>query len=199
MKYVLATANPGKISEMRTILSELNVDIITRGDLGIDIDVEETGTTFLENAKLKAEAICAASGLPSIADDSGLIVDALGGEPGVYASSYGGEELTADERCLFLLDKMKEMEQRTAKFVCTIVCVFPDDHILIADGECSGVITTMPYGSGGFGYDPVFIPDGYDKTMAELTSADKNEVSHRGKALRNFYQQLKSIEAGNCL
>jgi XTP/dITP diphosphohydrolase len=196
MKYVLATANPGKIKEMHTILSGLNIDIVTRDDLGIDISVEETGTTFFENAKLKADAICAISGMPSISDDSGLIVDALGGEPGVYSSSYGGEDLTFDERCLYLLKKMEKLEQRTAKFVCSIVCVFPDGYYLTAYGECCGIITTKPYGSGGFGYDPVFKPDKHDRTMAQLSPAEKNEISHRGIALRNFYQQLKTYKAG---
>jgi len=199
MKFVLATANPGKVKEMREILSELGIDIITRNDLGIDIEVEETGTTFLENATIKAEAICAASRLPAIADDSGLMVDALGGEPGVYSSSYGGEDLTAEKRCDYLLSKMKNMEQRGAKFVCTIVCCYPDGTKIAATGECLGEIDTKPHGSGGFGYDPVFRlfrPDGTDKTMAELSAEEKNLISHRGKALRNFVELLKSNKAG---
>ena len=196
MKYVLATANPGKVSEMREILSELEIDIISRNELGIDDDVEETGTTFFENAKIKAEAICAVSGMPTIADDSGLIVDALDGRPGVYSSSYGGEELTASERCAYLLSEMKNMEQRRAKFVCTIVCIFPDGDLLTADGECAGAIVTKPRGSGGFGYDPVFLPDGHNRTMAELSSNEKNAISHRGIALRKFSKLLKSFKAG---
>ena len=192
MKYVLATANPGKVKEMSKILAELDIDIVTRDELCIDIDVEETGTTFLENAILKADAICAASGLPAIADDSGLIVSALGGEPGVYSSSYGGEELTSEERCKYLLSKMENMEQREAKFVCTIVCSYPDGKKLIANGECPGRITTELQGTEGFGYDPVFLPDEETKTMAELTPERKNSISHRGKALRNFSVMLKS-------
>jgi len=192
MKYVLATANPGKVKEMCDILNGTDIDIVTRDELGIDIEVEETGTTFLENATIKAKAICTASGFPAIADDSGLMVDALDGEPGVYSSSYGGDDLTAAERCLHLLKKMESMEQRDAKFVCTIVCVFPDGKLISAIGECYGKITTEPKGVGGFGYDPVFLPEGTDRTMAELTNNEKNLLSHRGKALRNFTGLLKS-------
>jgi len=198
-KYALATANPGKISEMRMILSNLGINILTRKDLGINMEIEETGTTFFENAKLKADVICLASGLPSIADDSGLLVDALNGRPGVYASSFGGEDLTAEERCRYLLKQMENSEQRRAKFVCTIVCVFPDGKLLTAEGECRGQITTELSGSGGFGYDPVFLPDGKDKTMAELTAEEKNEISHRGKALRSFKEILGSYKKGECL
>jgi len=192
-KYVLATANPGKIKEMRDLLSSFGIEVVTRDDLDIQIDVEETGTTFLENAILKAEAICLASGLPSIADDSGLVVEALDGRPGVYSSSFGGEGLTAEQRCRFLLDSMKNMEQRDAKFVCTIVCVFPDGKMLTSTGECSGTILTEIRGSNGFGYDPVFsvfLPNGYTKTMAELSIEEKNTISHRGKALNNFIELL---------
>ena len=196
MKYVIATANPGKVREMREILSDIGIDIITRDDLGIDIDVEETGTTFFENAELKARTICTVSGMPAIADDSGLIVDALDGKPGVYSSSFGGEALSSDERCMYLLRKMDNMEQRHAKFVCTIICAYPDGDLITATGECSGTITTKPRGSNGFGYDPVFLPDGMNRTMAELTSLEKNAISHRGKALVNFAKLLKSYYAG---
>ena len=196
MKFVLATANPGKVSEMRDILSKLGIEVVTRNDLGITFDVEETGSTFLENATLKANAISSASGMPAIADDSGLVVDALDGEPGLYSSSYGGEDLTDEERCLYLLGKMENMEQRRAKFVCTIVCAFPDGRSLTATGECQGVIVTKPCGIGGFGYDPVFRPDGKDTTMAQLTTDVKNTVSHRGIALREFSRLLKDYKTG---
>ena len=189
-KYALATANPGKIREMREVLSEFDIEILTREELGIDIEVEETGSTFMENALLKAGAICSASGLPAIADDSGLMVDALGGDPGVYSSSYGGDLLADSERYVFLLEKMKNMEQRGAKFVCTIVCKFPDGSILSAEAECRGEILTAPRGAGGFGYDPVFLVKSLGKTLAELTGEEKNKVSHRGQALRGFAQLL---------
>jgi len=191
MKFALATANPGKIKEIREILSEYEIELVSRDDLGFNFDVEETGTTFLENALIKATAISKASGLPAIADDSGLIVDALDGEPGVYSSSYGGEELESSQRYLYLLEKMKNMKHRQARFVCTIVCVFPDGSVLSAEGECHGKIAAAPRGSGGFGYDPVFLVDGTDKTMAELSQGEKNKVSHRGAALHKFAQRLK--------
>ena len=191
MKFVLASANPGKIREMREILTELGLEVTTREELGIDIDVEETGATFFENALLKAEAICAASGLPAIADDSGIMADALGGAPGVYSSSYGGERLSDSERCDFLLEKLENREQRGAKYVCSIICKFPDGEVLAAEGECRGEITTSPRGPGGFGYDPVFMIQGTGKTMAELSKEEKNAVSHRGKALREFAHILK--------
>jgi len=191
MTFVLATANPGKIKEMQELLTSLGIKIVTRESLGIDVDVEETGTTFFENASLKAKAICEISGLPSIADDSGLMVDALDGKPGVHSSSFGGESLSASERNSYLLSFLGKMEQRTAKFVCNIVCVFPSGALLSAVGECQGEITLEPKGSSGFGYDPVFLPDGFNKTMAELTVAEKNLISHRGKALLSFHDKLE--------
>jgi len=195
MKYVLATTNPGKVAEMSKMLSELGFDFVTRDALGIGIDVEETGDTFLENATLKARAICRESGMPAIADDSGLTVEALGGEPGVYTSSYGGEELTASEHNLFLLSKMKNTEHRAAKFVSTIVCAFPNGDLISAVGECQGTIATEQRGTGGFGYDPVFIPAGSTKTMSELNPDEKNAVSHRGKSLREFAKVLREYYA----
>ena len=191
MKFALATANPGKIREIREILSGSDVELVSREELGIYFEVEETGSTFFENAFIKAKAVSEASGLPAIADDSGLIVDALDGEPGVYSSSYGGEELEGSQRYLYLLEKMKNKEQRRAKFVCTIVCVFPDGSYISAEGECAGQIAAAPRGSGGFGYDPVFLVDGTNKTIAELSQKEKNQVSHRGAALRRFARRLK--------
>jgi len=196
-KFVLATANIGKINEMRSILNELDISVITRDELGITIDIEETGTTFLENATLKAKAICIASGLPAIADDSGLIVESLDGRPGLYSSSYGGDTLSGKERCEFLLSEIKKMEHRAAKFVCTIICIFPSGDILSATGECHGKISWQIQGSGGFGYDPVFIPEGMNETIAELSQEEKNAISHRGVALREFVEKLKAYYAGN--
>ena len=190
--FVLATANPGKVKEMKELLSGLDIKLVSRSDLGITVEIEETGTTFLENARIKAEEICKLTNKPSVADDSGLIVDALGGKPGVYSSSFGGESLTSAQRCDYLLNEMRNTEQRKAKFVCTIICVFPDGKLITANGECAGNISYTPVGKGGFGYDPVFIPDGMNKTMAELSIDEKNIISHRGKALRCFYDLLKS-------
>jgi XTP/dITP diphosphohydrolase len=186
LKYVLATANSGKVKEMQDILSKLDIEVISRKDLGIEVDIEETGMTFFENAKLKAEAICKLTSMPSIADDSGLMVDALDGKPGVFSSSFGGDELTDVERCNYLLDLMKDKKDRRAKFICTIVCAFPDGDLLTATGECAGTITEELKGMGGFGYDPIFKPVGKDKTMAELSSDEKNNISHRAIALRAF-------------
>jgi XTP/dITP diphosphohydrolase len=186
LKYVLATSNPGKIAEMKEILAGFGIDAVTRKDLGIDIAVEETGTTFVENATIKAKSICSEAGIPAIADDSGLCIDALGGEPGVYSSSFGGEHLDDNGRCLYLLDLMSSVEQRGAKFVSTIVCAFPDGRLVTAQGECSGKIATRLRGTGGFGYDCVFIAEGYEKTMAQLRPEEKNAISHRGKALKEF-------------
>ncbi|MCL2201739.1 MAG: RdgB/HAM1 family non-canonical purine NTP pyrophosphatase, partial [Oscillospiraceae bacterium] len=150
-----------------------------------------TGETFLENAMLKARAICNATGLPAIADDSGLMVYALDGAPGVYSSSYGGSMLTDGQRCEFLLSNMQNEKLRKAKFVCTIVCAFPDGNTLVSDGECLGEIISAPRGTGGFGYDPIFLVKELNKTMAELSSEEKNYISHRGKALRKFASLLR--------
>ena len=192
MKYVLATANQGKIAEIRDALMAAGIETLTRSELGIDMDIEETGTTFLENATLKARAVCEAAGLPAIADDSGLMVEALDGDPGVYSSSYGGETLNDSERYRFLIKMMEGVEQRRAKFVCTIVCVYPDGGVISAQGECVGEILAAPRGSGGFGYDPVFLIDNTDKTMAELSVEQKNAISHRGKAVREFVSMLSN-------
>ena len=192
IKYVLATSNPGKIQEMREILSGLDIDFITREDLGINFEIEETGSTFRDNALIKAKAICEAAGLPAISDDSGLMVDALDGGPGVNSSSFGGEGLDNERRCAYLLEKLRGEEQRGAKFVCTIVCAFPDGRILTAEGECPGSIADSPRGSNGFGYDPVFFARGMNKTMAELPPEEKNRLSHRGKALRRFSELVSS-------
>ncbi|MCL2079369.1 MAG: RdgB/HAM1 family non-canonical purine NTP pyrophosphatase [Oscillospiraceae bacterium] len=194
MTYVLATSNPGKIAEMRDILAKLGISVISRGELGITIDILETGDTFFENAALKARAICKVSGMPAIADDSGLVVHALRGEPGLHTATYGGESLTSEQRCIYLLSKMEKAEHRAAKFVCTIVCAFPSGEIITATGECGGKISTAPRGNNGFGYDPVFIPDKMTKTMAELSHEEKNSISHRGIALREFYLALETYE-----
>ena len=190
MKFVLATANKGKIREMRELLQTVGITVVSQDEVGLNLEVEETGTTFMENAMLKAKAVCEASGLPAIADDSGLMVDALGGEPGVYSSSYGGDALNDVQRYEHLLNKMKNMELRAAKFVSTIVCLFPDGDVLTSVGECQGEILYAPRGTGGFGYDPVFLVDGTGKSMAELTLDEKNAVSHRGAALREFVRRL---------
>ena len=192
MKFVLATHNPGKIQEMQAILSQLGVEVVSPAELGVDVDVEETGETFAENAMLKAQAICAAAGLPAIADDSGLCVDALNGGPGVYSARYGGEELDDAGRTALLLQNMRGQTTRAAHFACAIACAFPNGDTLTAEGRCDGAIAFAPMGQGGFGYDPVFLVPEKAKTFSQMTAEEKNEISHRGRALRAFAEKLKT-------
>ena len=190
MKFVLATHNPGKIQEMQAILSQLGVEVVSPAELGVDVDVEETGETFAENAMLKAQAICAAAGLPAIADDSGLCVDALNGGPGVYSARYGGEGLDDAGRTALLLQNMRGQTTRAAHFACAIACAFPNGDTLTAEGRCDGAIAFAPMGQGGFGYDPVFLVPEKAKTFSQMTAEEKNEISHRGRALRTFSEKL---------
>ena len=189
-KFVLATHNPGKLKEMGAILSQCGVKVVSPKDLGIAVDVEETGATFAENAMLKAKAICAAAGLPAIADDSGLCVDALNGGPGVYSARYGGEGLDDKGRCQLLLNTMRGQTTRAAHFACAIACVFPNGDELTAEGRCEGTIAFAPMGEGGFGYDPVFFVPELKKTFGQLTAEEKSAISHRGKALASFSEKL---------
>ena len=186
MKFVLASHNPGKLKEMQAVLGAVGVEVVLQSELGISVDVEENGTTFAENARLKANAVCKASGLPAIADDSGLCVDALDGAPGVYTARYGGEGLDDAGRYHLLLENLKGAENRSAHFQTAISCVFPDGRELTAHGRCDGVIAKAPAGSDGFGYDPVFFLPTLGKTFAQLTAEEKNAISHRGQALRAF-------------
>ena len=189
-KFVLATHNPGKLAEMKAILSGLGVEVISPAEAGIEVDVEETGETFAENAMLKAKAICAAAGLPAIADDSGLCVNALNGGPGVYSARYGGEGLDDRGRCMLLLNNMRGQATRAAHFTCAVVCAFPNGDTLEAEGRCDGAIAFAPLGDGGFGYDPVFLIPGKGKTFGQLTAEEKSAISHRGKALAAFAEKL---------
>ncbi|MBR4098828.1 MAG: XTP/dITP diphosphatase [Clostridium sp.] len=191
MKLVLASKNKKKLVEMNDILSQLGVEVCSEAEAGVDVDVEETGTTFEENSLLKAKAVMEASGLPAIADDSGLCVDALGGAPGVYSARYGGEGLDDTQRYQLLLENLKGISPRTAKFVSVITCCFPNGDVLSARGECPGTIAFAPMGEGGFGYDPVFWVPELKKTFAQVTAEEKNAISHRGKALQAFQVMLK--------
>ena len=190
MKFVLATHNPGKLREMSAILSQFGVEVVSPGDLGITVDVEETGTTFAENAMLKARAICEAAGLPAIADDSGLCVDALNGGPGVYSARYGGEGLDDRGRYMLLLNNLRGQTTRAAHFACAIACAFPGGGELTAEGRCDGNIAFAPMGEGGFGYDPVFFVPELKKTFGQLTAEEKSVISHRGRALADFVEKL---------
>ncbi|MBQ5748623.1 MAG: XTP/dITP diphosphatase [Oscillospiraceae bacterium] len=187
MKAVLASKNPHKLVEIQAILGKLGMEVILQSELGIDIDVEETGTTFEENSLLKAEAVMQASGLPSLADDSGIAVDALDGAPGIYSARYGNKN-SDEERTAFLLENMQGVpdDQRAARFVCVITCVWPDGRKIVARGECHGVLTHEVRGEGGFGYDPVFYVPELGKTLAEIPAEHKNAISHRAKALQEF-------------
>ena len=195
MKVILASKNPHKLTELSVILSQHGFEIALESEYGLDIDVDETGTTFEENSLLKAEAVMKASGLPVLADDSGLMVDALDGAPGVYSARYGHKS-SDGERTEFLLENMKDVPdgKRTAKFVCVITCLWPDGRKIVARGECPGVITHEVHGENGFGYDPVFYLPELGMTYAELPSEQKNAISHRARASQEFcrkYQQMQ--------
>ena len=192
MRFVLATHNPGKLREMGEILKDFGIEVVSPRDLGITVDVEETGTTFAENALLKAKAICKEANLPAIADDSGLCVDALNGAPGVYSARYGGEGLDDKGRYMLLLSSLRGAPTRAAHFACAVACAFPNGDTLTAEGRCDGSIAYAPLGEGGFGYDPVFLLPGTGKTFGQLSQEEKSAVSHRGRALKDFAGKLEA-------
>ncbi len=195
MKLILASNNKKKLRELGEILSDMDVELLSQREAGCDFEVEETGTTFAENAYLKAKAVADATGLAAVADDSGLMVEALNGEPGVYSARYapGGHEASDKEKYEYLLSKLVNVEHRAAKFVSSICCILPDGSIIRTEGECRGEILREPAGEGGFGYDPVFMPQGYDRSMAELGTEVKNRISHRANALREFKKKLREL------
>lgn len=192
MKLVLASKNKKKLEEMQAILEELGVQVCSEADAGVDVEVEETGATFAENSLLKASAVMKAAGLPAVADDSGLCVDALNGAPGVYSARYGGPELDDAGRCRLLLENMRGLGPRTARFVSAITCCLPNGDVITACGECRGTIAFAPQGTDGFGYDPLFWIPQEKKTFAQMTPEEKNAISHRGRALADFVQKLKA-------
>ena len=195
MKLILASNNKKKLRELEEILSDMDVELLSQREAGCDFEVEETGTTFAENAYLKAKAVADVTGLAAVADDSGLMVEALNGEPGVYSARYapGGHEASDKEKYEYLLSKLVNVEHRAAKFVSSICCILPDGSIIRTEGECRGEILREPAGEGGFGYDPVFMPQGYDRSMAELGTEVKNRISHRANALREFKKKLREL------
>lgn len=192
MKFVLASHNKGKLEEMQSILGELGVEVVSQSDVGLELEPEENGMTFAENARIKAQAVMEASGLAAIADDSGLCVDALNGGPGVYSARYGGEGLDDKGRYTLLLNSMRGQTTRAAHFACAIACAFPGGKTLTAEGRCDGAIAFAPLGEGGFGYDPVFLVPEKGKTFGQLTAEEKSEISHRGRALRDFSAKLET-------
>ena len=190
MKLVLASKNKKKLVEMNEILSHLGIEVCSEAEAGVDVEVEETGTTFEENSLLKAKAVMEASGLPAIADDSGLCVDALNGAPGVYSARYGGLDDDV-ARYRLLLENLRGAGTRAAHFHTSVVCCFPNGDVLEAEGDCHGTIAYAPQGENGFGYDPVFFVPEMRKTFGQLTPEEKNAISHRGVALRAFGEKLK--------
>ena len=197
MKVVLASKNKHKLVEISQITEKFGFELVLQSELGVDIDVEETGTTFEENSFLKAEAVMKVTGLPALADDSGIAVDALNGEPGIYSARYGFDDSLDDWGRLLLLLKNTENVpdgQRQAQFVCVITMVTPDGWTIQARGEIHGELTREARGENGFGYDPIFYYPPLGKTTAELSSEEKNQVSHRANALKVFNEKLK--EAG---
>ena len=197
MKVVLASKNKHKLVEISKITEQFGIELVLQSELGVDIDVEETGSTFEENSFLKAEAVMKATGLPALADDSGIAVDALGGAPGIYSARYGFDESLDDWGRLLLLLKNTEQVpdgQRQAQFVCVITMVTPEGQTIQARGEIHGELTREARGENGFGYDPIFYYPLYGKTTAEMSPEEKNQVSHRGNALRVLNEKLK--EAG---
>lgn len=193
--FVIASNNPKKVNELNRILNPIGITAKTAREMGVSLDdVEETGKTFVENARLKARAANKLTGLPCIADDSGLMVDALNGAPGVYSARYSGEDATDEKNNQKLLKEMENVPvtQRTAKFVCVICCVLDNGKEIIAHGECIGRIGYQPVGEAGFGYDPLFLTqDG--RSYAQLTADEKDKISHRGNAVRILKEQLEKI------
>lgn len=196
MKVVLASKNAHKLQELQDILSAQGVEVILESAAGVDVEVEETGTTFEENSLLKARAVMEASGLPAIADDSGLMVDALNGAPGVYSARYGGPGLDDAGRYRLLLENMRGVLDRKCRFVSAITLCMPSGDIVTARGECPGTLAYAPQGENGFGYDPIFFVPEKKKTFAQLTAEEKNAVSHRGRALQLFQEKLAAYLAG---
>lgn len=193
-KIIIATHNKHKLAEMERILLPMGYEVVTDKDIGIELtDVEETGTTFLENARIKAESGCKESGLVCIADDSGLVVDALDGAPGVYSARYSGVHGDDEANIVKLLNELSEVpdEKRTARFMCSICVSFPGGMEVTAEGSCEGRIGYEKRGDNGFGYDPVFMVG--DRSFAELSAEEKDAISHRGNALKTLKEKFGNI------
>ncbi len=192
-KMIFATQNEGKLKEIRTILGEPGVEIISMKEAGIDVLIEENGATFEENAMIKAKAVATRAQVLVLADDSGLEVDYLNKEPGVYSARYAGEDTPYEIKNQMILDRLSGVEQaqRTARFVCAIAAALPDGRVLVTRETMEGYIGFVPAGENGFGYDPIFYLPEYDCSSAELSVQQKNELSHRGKALRAMKEELK--------
>lgn len=194
-KIILASNNQNKVAEVKEILKDKNVEIVSLKEAGIDVDVEENGTTFEENALIKARAVCKLNGSVTMADDSGLEVDYLDKQPGVYSARFMGHDISYDIKNKAIIDKLEGVEgdARSARFVAAIAVVFPDGKEIVTRGTMEGLIAREPAGDNGFGYDPiVYLPE-YGMTSAQLSPEEKNKISHRGKALKKMAEELKGI------
>ena len=196
-KLVLATSNPHKVRELRRLLACAGCDLVTPADLGLEMDVAEDGASFRENATLKAVAYAHACGLPALADDSGIEVQALDGGPGVYSARFGGPGLDDRARMLLLLDRMRGVpwELRGCRYVCAVVLAWPGGRREAFEGACHGVVALEPGGAGGFGYDPLFYFPEAGKTIAQMSEQEKDAVSHRGHAVRRAVEGLKGLDS----
>ncbi len=193
MKIVFATGNPDKLIEIREIVKDLGIEVVTMKEEGFTGEINETGSTFMENALIKARTVAKALGEVTMSDDSGLVVDALGGEPGIYSARWMGEHTSYRIKNKAIIDRLGDLpaEKRTARFVCAMACVFPDGRELTAEEAFEGIIGWEERGRNGFGYDPIFYLPERGCTSAELSREEKNAVSHRGKALRKMRQLLE--------
>lgn len=193
MKIVFATGNAGKLREIREIVQDLGIEVVTMKEEGFTGEINETGTTFMENALIKARTVCKALGEVTMSDDSGLVVDALGGEPGIYSARYMGEDTSYRIKNQNIIDRVGDLpaEKRTARFVCAMACVFPDGRELTVEETFEGIIGWEEKGPNGFGYDPIFYLPDRGCTSAELSREEKNAISHRGKALRKMRVKLE--------
>lgn len=192
---IFATGNKNKVTEAREILGELGLEIISQKEAGIEADPEETGSTFSENALIKARTVARMCDAVVLADDSGLEVDYLGGEPGIYSSRYMGEDTPYEVKNAEIIKRLADAAgaDRSARFVCAVAAVLPDGREFVVQESVEGLIADAPAGVGGFGYDPIFLVPEYGKTSAEMTSEEKNKISHRGKAMRAMCEKLKDV------
>lgn len=192
MRLILASNNKAKLREFKRLTAGMDVELLSQSEAGLELDVDETGATFEENAYLKAKAVTDLSGCAAVADDSGLVVDALDGAPGLYSARYGpGHDATDSDRYNYLLAQLGDAKDRSARFVCCVCCTLPDGTVIRSRGESEGEILYGPRGEGGFGYDPIFRSLGSDKSNAELTAEEKDRISHRGKAAREFIEKFR--------
>lgn len=192
-KIIFASNNKGKIRELKDILSPMGIEVVSQREAGFDIEADETGTTFAENSAIKAKAIYELAKIPVLADDSGLCVDALDGQPGVYSHRFAGENATDEEKCRYILEKLENIsdEKRTARFICDMCFIDENGREYHAEGRCEGKIGKEEKGNNGFGYDPIFVVG--NRTLAELKEAEKNKISHRAEALKKMKEILKQF------